>query len=255
MKNMAILKINNSDLDNARLSNILTPIDTKLKNFDFSNTVVNKPWGHEYLLYSNDNTAIWIMYIKKDFGNSMHCHIEKKTVLILLSGEAVFSTLQGGHIIKESDAVIIDKKTFHSTQAISNEGIFVMEIETPVNKVDLLRLFDTYGRETKGYESGNEISSNINHYNAVFLDKKELNVAKNVGNMCLCLKGFSEDTALIEYIRKGSQFASVVIEGAVSNDLSGELIMPGELISTEHYQEKKIRISKKPLVLLSISRN
>ncbi len=252
---MKTLTINNSELDNERLTNILTPVDTTLKDFDFSKVIVNKPWGYEYLLYVNENIAIWIMYIKKNFGNSMHCHLEKKTALLLLSGEAVFSTLQDGHIIKEGDIIAIDKKSFHSTQAISDEGIFVMEIETPVNKIDLLRLSDEYGRETKGYESGNEISHNIEGYDAVFFDKEEYNIVKKISNMNLCFKRFEEDRDLISYIEKNNEFLSAIIDGTIVNDISGDIIMHGEIFSNKSCKNKKIKILKKPLVLLSISKD
>lgn len=252
---MAIITVNNSELDNLRLSNILTPIDVTLKDFDFSKVVVNKPWGYEYLLYSNKDIAIWIMYIKRNFGNSMHCHLEKKTALVLLSGEAVFSTLEDGHRIKEGDTIKIDKKVFHSTQAISDEGIFVMEIETPVNKVDLLRLSDSYGRETKGYESQNEISMDTEKYNAIFFDKKELNVTKKVGDMNLCFKNFEDDEDLIKYINENQKFKSAIVEGTILDNVSGAVMLHGEILSNNDLQDRKIKISKKPLTLLSISKD
>ncbi len=251
---MVILTINNSELDNMRLSNVLTPIDTTMKNFDFSKVIVNKPWGYEYLAYANKNIAIWIMYIKKNFCNSMHCHLEKKTNLMLLSGKAVFSTLQEGHVIKEGDIIAIDKKSFHSTQAISDEGIFVMEIENPVNKVDLLRLSDEYGRETKGYESKNEISRNIDSYNAVFFENEEFDKAKRIGNMGLYFKKFEDDRELIEYMNSNNESINAVVEGTIISDISGEMIMPGKFFSNNHPENKNIKILEKPLILLSISR-
>jgi hypothetical protein len=47
---------------------------------------------------------------------------------------------------------MIRKGLFHSTKAISENGAFVFEIETPVEKHDLVRLEDKYGREGKPYE-------------------------------------------------------------------------------------------------------
>ena len=45
-----------------------------------------------------------------------------------------------------SDKVcLLKKKVFHQTKAISDEGSFVIEIETPVSKKDLIRLKDKYG--------------------------------------------------------------------------------------------------------------
>ena len=41
---------------------------------------------------------------------------------------------------------------FHSTKAISKKGVFALEFETPVNKNDLVRYKDDYGRQSKPYE-------------------------------------------------------------------------------------------------------
>ena len=48
---------------------------------------------------------------------------------------------------------MIRKGLFHSTQATDTRGAWVFEIETPVNKNDLVRLRDSYGREGKPYEN------------------------------------------------------------------------------------------------------
>ena len=47
---------------------------------------------------------------------------------------------------------MIRKGLFHSTKSIHKDGSCVFEIETPVDKYDLVRLRDSYGREGKPYE-------------------------------------------------------------------------------------------------------
>ena len=47
---------------------------------------------------------------------------------------------------------MIRKGLFHSTKTTSPEGALVFEIETPVDKNDLVRFKDRYGREGKPYE-------------------------------------------------------------------------------------------------------
>ena len=47
---------------------------------------------------------------------------------------------------------MIRKGLFHSTKAISQKGAMIFEIETPVNKHDIVRLEDKYGRAAKPYE-------------------------------------------------------------------------------------------------------
>ena len=114
--------------------------------------IVKKPWGYEYLAYSNEHVGLWFLNIKKDQKTSMHCHPNKTTGLILISGEAEVSFLSDTFNLKPFRKLMIRKGLFHSTKAIDPEGACVFEIETPVNKHDLVRLEDSYGREGMPYE-------------------------------------------------------------------------------------------------------
>lgn len=126
--------------------------------FDYSKFVVNKPWGYEYLMYSNDSVELWNLYLKKGAMTSMHCHPRKKTALIILEGEALFSSLTGTYTLKQFDSCMIAPATFHQTKAISQGGIRVMEVESPPMKWDLIRLYDAYGREQEPYEGVNKMT-------------------------------------------------------------------------------------------------
>lgn len=119
---------------------------------DFSKMIVNKPWGYEYLMYASPVVEIWSLFIKKLASTSTHCHPNKKTSLILLEGDAIFSSLNEEVKLNFLDAVVMEPGVFHTTQAISEKGIHLLEIETPPNKYDLIRLQDKYGRVKRGYE-------------------------------------------------------------------------------------------------------
>ena len=118
----------------------------------YEKTVVSKPWGYEYLAYQNDKVALWFLYIGHNHQTSMHCHPNKTTGLILLDGEAQISFLGDKFDLKPVSKTMIRKGLFHSTKAISENGACVFEIETPVDKHDLVRLDDKYGREGTPYE-------------------------------------------------------------------------------------------------------
>ncbi len=122
-------------------------------DIDFKDILVKKPWGSEYLLYENEYCAIWILNIRYMQNTSMHCHVKKQTSLVCLDGEVMCGTLNKTNLLKNLDGLFFEKKIFHQTQAISEEGAFVLEIETPVNKFDLARINDTYGRQGKEYEN------------------------------------------------------------------------------------------------------
>jgi len=127
----------------------------------YDKNVVKKPWGYEYLAYQNDKVGLWFLYIAEGQQTSMHCHPNKTTGLILLDGKATLSFLGDSFNLKpvsettmmgDVSKTMIRKGLFHSTKAISKQGAFVFEIETPVQKHDLVRLEDKYGREGKPYE-------------------------------------------------------------------------------------------------------
>ena len=118
----------------------------------YDKTIVKKPWGYEYLAYENDKVGLWFLYIAKDQQTSMHCHPNKTTGLVLLDGEVEVSFLGNSNKLKPVSKTMIRKGLFHSTKATSDDGAFVFEIETPVDKHDLVRLEDKYGREGKPYE-------------------------------------------------------------------------------------------------------
>lgn len=129
-------------------------------SFDYSDVIVKKPWGYEYLVFENEFVAIWMLQIVRKRKTSMHSHPRKKTGLIMLSGHGTFHWKDDSKEISAMDAVNIDKGVFHSTEAssslpihpVSEDGIWVMEIESPPIKKDLCRIDDAYGRAGESYE-------------------------------------------------------------------------------------------------------
>jgi len=114
--------------------------------------IIRKPWGYEYLAYENNDVGIWILHINKNQSTSMHCHPQKTTGLVVLDGIAEVSFLADKRILNSVDKVMIRRGLFHSTKALTD--VVLLEIETPKDKNDLVRLKDRYGRESKSYEDG-----------------------------------------------------------------------------------------------------
>ena len=50
-----------------------------MEKVDYSNIKVKKPWGSEYLIYQNNDIAVWLLKIIKGQNTSLHCHPIKKT--------------------------------------------------------------------------------------------------------------------------------------------------------------------------------
>ena len=125
-----------------------------MKNmYNHKGVVIDKPWGYEYLVYENQHVALWLLHIIQGQQTSMHCHPTKTTGLVLVQGEAELSFLADKKTIRAPEKQIIRRGLFHSTKALSPDGIFMFEIETPNDKNDLVRLSDAYGRASSGYET------------------------------------------------------------------------------------------------------
>lgn len=113
-----------------------------------------KPWGHESLAYQSSEVAIWHLFINPWQSTSLHCHPNKKTGLVVLNGAARVSFLSGKEKLFAGEKVILRQGVFHSTTNMSNETLQLFEIETPVDKSDIVRIDDHYGRTGQPY--GNE---------------------------------------------------------------------------------------------------
>ena len=149
---------------------------------------IEKPWGYEYLIFSNDEIAVWILYLKPGTQTSMHCHPSKKTSLVVLEGKVNCSTITERLDRSAGQGLLIDKGAFHQTTTISETGAFVMEIETPVNKRDLVRLKDKYGREGQGYETEDQHSFDTQNYNYISFQNVDIqhNFKKRYGQCSSC---------------------------------------------------------------------
>lgn len=142
-----------------KIKKLNKPISIKTQPITYKNKIVIKPWGSESLVFENSEVAVWLLHLKKGDATSMHCHPQKKTSLIILSGEAMSRTFSTTNYLKGGDAVIIEKGVFHFTKALSDNGLFIFEIEMPPIKTDLIRLEDRYGRESSGYEGISEMQT------------------------------------------------------------------------------------------------
>ncbi|MDA1334984.1 MAG: hypothetical protein O2794_03150 [bacterium] len=204
--------------------------------FDYTNVVIKKPWGQEYLIFRNDNIAIWILHIKQGCQTSMHCHPNKKTSLAVLSGEVRFCTLDIEETIIAGEGRLIEKGVFHSSEALSEEGVLIMETETPTNKKDLIRLKDEYGRSGKGYEgTSNHIPvGDLPHFHG---DNDRYHTDKSFGECSLTVIRHEEGGDMDEKLKTLHPSVVAVLHGDLKDD-SGEIIMEvGDVASWEYLKE------------------
>ena len=150
---------NSSDFEN--LSRLRTEVSTEASSFDYSRVVVRKPWGYEYLWHQNAAVAVWMLHLTAGCATSLHCHARKRTSLIIMSGAVVCSTFDDRYPLGPGQAVVLEPCVFHTTMAVSPGGAFVMEVETPPMKGDLLRFRDNFGRAGQGYEDARQYSTEL----------------------------------------------------------------------------------------------
>jgi mannose-6-phosphate isomerase-like protein (cupin superfamily) len=116
--------------------------------------LIHKPWGSEFRVYEDDLRDVWCLYIRPQHRTSLHCHPHKMTALLCLEGEGTLSTYGGVQYAMMPGAVLsIEAGAYHRVAAGSgNTGLRLVEIETPKDRFDLLRIEDDYRDVTEPYE-------------------------------------------------------------------------------------------------------
>lgn len=231
-----IKNISISDADRNELGKLkIDPSTQADDHFDYSKVVVKKPWGYEYMMYQNDISAVWILYIKQGCQTSRHCHPGKKTSLVVLSGEALCSSLREKIKRTAGEGLLIDKGVFHCTESMSENGIFVMEIETPNNKRDLVRLEDKYGRVGMGYESVSEMSFNLQNYNYITFIEPHIyyNVKRKFGTCSLAIAKFSDYAGFKETFQRQGWDAVNILKGGIVDQRRNVVLEAGDTIDVE----------------------
>lgn len=193
----------------------------KKDNYDIN--VVKKPWGYEYLAYENEDVALWFLHIKHTHSTSLHCHPKKTTGLVLLDGKAEVSFFNHTNVLSPGDKVMIRKGLFHSTKATDEKGAFVFEIETPVDKQDLVRFRDSYGREGKPYEdSTHELPKSEE---CLWISEpKDYNFA----NCTLSVKNI---TNISQFNEIEDKYNVMFLKGGLQADYGQNVASPGDIVS------------------------
>ncbi|GCD48354.1 cupin domain-containing protein [Streptomyces paromomycinus] len=116
--------------------------------------VIPKPWGYEYRAYVDELFDCWALHIDAPHGTSVHLHPRKLTYLLCLGGQGVTTGLDGTSVpLRQGSIVRVAPGAFHGTRNAGDEPLELIEVESPRNKFDLMRLKDDYNRAGTAYES------------------------------------------------------------------------------------------------------
>jgi hypothetical protein len=185
--------------------------------------IVKKPWGYEYLAYENENVALWFLYIKHTHSTSLHCHPNKTTGLILLDGKAEVSFLNNTNKLTPINKIMIRKGLFHSTKATDERGAWVFEIETPVDKQDLVRFRDSYGREGKPYEDNT-------HEIPKAEDCLWIEDNPKIYSFANCLLEVKNITNVDEFLNMDDHQNIMFLKGGLLTDYNQKVAGPGDIV-------------------------
>jgi hypothetical protein len=199
------------------------------RDVDYSGLVIQKPWGYEYQLFANEQVAIWILCIRCGYETSMHCHRKKRTSLVVLGGRVRCSTLRTSCEKQIGGGLALEEGVFHQTRCLSEGEAFVMEVETPPDKHDLVRLCDRYGRAGTGYETSATHATNLQDYSYLSLEDSNAgphHIGKRLGGCTLSLVHLNTRREL-------SQLLSTPDSGIVCVLTGEHVCAPGRLIVTQ----------------------
>ena len=218
---------------------------SKNNNF-YSNRVVYKPWGYEYVIYNNSN-RLAITFLKINYGHktSLHCHPKKKTGFIILKGNPCIQI--GIHKkntwkSKPLSILVIRPGLFHSIKNSNNSNAIVaLEFESPYLKNDLIRFKDRYGRKKKGYES-KRFMKKLTKNDIRF----KMNKLKNIYNLYdkkIIIEKINNRKQILRFNNKS---VTAILDGKLTNNKKQTVLSYGEIIKTtslkiltKHYKINK----------------
>ena len=192
---------------------------------------VLKPWGYEYCIYRNSISSTKLLHLKHKKKTSLHCHPTKKTGFILLKGKAEVELGFYNKIKKKAiSKLMIRPGLFHSTKNVGRNDSIILEIETPINKDDLVRFKDEYGRENKPYERKNKMIK-LNSQDIIFKDPKlnSQNCYNVEGVPIKIIKTNKMD--VIRKLKKNTIIA--ILSGGLQSIDKKYVLSPGDIVGSE----------------------
>ena len=118
---------------------------------------------------------------------------------------------------------MIRKGLFHSTKATDEKGAFIFEIETPVDKQDLVRFRDSYGREGKPYEDSTHESPKAEDCLWITENEKDYKFA----NCILSVKNITDISDIYEI---NPQYNVMFLRGGLQADYKQNVSSPGDVV-------------------------
>ena len=220
----------------------------KNKSSFYDNKIVFKPWGYEYVVYRNANhLSVTLLNINYNKSTSLHCHPSKKSGFILLGGKALFQLglrKKNTELHTSPSKRMMARGLFHSIKSVSKNGLLALEFETPVNKNDLVRFKDSYGREKKSYEGKKftkSIESKFIKFKTPKLGKKQI---YKIGKVNVALEVHRN---FVKLLKNKNSTIFAILDGSISDNKGRNVLSYGDIIKTDDLRmlSKVFKIKKK----------
>ena len=205
----------------------------KKKDSLYDNRVVIKPWGYEYVVYRNSNNlSVTLLNIDYNQTTSLHCHPKKKSGFILLKGKALFQLglwKKRSEVHSSPSKRMMARGLFHSVKSLSKNGLLALEFETPVDKKDLVRFRDAYGRRNKSYE-GKKYTKNIDPNFIKFKKPKIGN--EQIYKFNKIIVSLEKHKNFNKLLKNKPNTIFAILDGSVSDQNGRNVLSYGDIIRT-----------------------
>ncbi len=192
--------------------------------------IVSKPWGEEYLIYKNKNLAAWLLKLNPSMKTSFHCHPKKKTGFILLSGKVEIKLgFYEKKTLTKVSKVMIRPGLFHETKAISKKDAYIIELEVPNIKEDIVRYKDIYGRENKEIE-GKKFYKPLPKKSFLLKEKKFKLSKFKFENLNFELKRYKK---LDSKNFKNKNNIHAILDGGLGRKKNNLVLCPGDIVRSD----------------------
>lgn len=195
------------------------------------NQKVIKPWGSEYKIYSNSISSTKLLRIKSDKSTSLHCHPIKKTGFVLIKGEVeVDLGFYNTKKLSPISRLMIRPGLFHCTKNLNKDTATILEIETPIDKDDLVRFKDNYGRENQPYEDKKSMVE-LEKNDPVF-DEPILNSVNEYCVEDVNIK-INKTNDINQLLKLDSKSIIAVLDGGFESNDNQLVLSPGDIVGLE----------------------
>ena len=124
------------------------------------------------------------------------------------------------------DKLHIFRGRFHSSKALSDHGAYILEIETPEDKHDLVRLEDSYGREKTGYEG--KAFESPKHETCLWLGEPVQGDSVSSFNRCTLRHFIARGKSTLRGFSSTDYF--IVARGGIIAKRNATILWPGDVI-------------------------